>query len=56
VAKSGVHSRAQTANACVVGTENCVTCHMAKIEVPGTHATFTDHWIRIVRKGAPYPE
>jgi Cytochrome c554 and c-prime len=53
------HSTARTkrlAPACSVGTENCVTCHMAKITVPGTYSTFTDHWIRIVRAGAPYPE
>jgi hypothetical protein len=46
----------RTAKACPVGTQNCVSCHMAKIDVPGTYATFTDHWIRVVRPGAPYPE
>jgi hypothetical protein len=29
---------------------------MAKIDVPGTYTTFTDHWIRIVRPGAAYPQ
>jgi len=36
--------------------KNCVTCHMEKLEVPGTHAVFTDHWIRVVKAGAKYPE
>jgi len=42
--------------ACKVSTRDCVTCHMPKIEVPGTHSNFTDHWIRIARKGVAYPE
>jgi hypothetical protein len=29
---------------------------MGKIDVPGMYATFTDHWIRVVKKGAQYPE
>jgi Cytochrome c554 and c-prime len=40
---------------CKVSTKNCVTCHMPKIKVPGTHGNFTDHWIRIAHPGAPYP-
>jgi len=34
--------------ACKVATENCASCHMPKYEVPGTHAKFTDHYIRVV--------
>lgn len=45
-----------TAPACRIAVKNCVTCHMQQIEVPGTYTTFTDHWIRVVKKGAPYPE
>lgn len=41
--------------ACPVSTKNCVTCHMPKIESPIQHSSFTDHWIRIVRPGQPYP-
>jgi hypothetical protein len=37
------------APACPIGTKNCAGCHMPKVELPGTHAKFTDHWIRIVR-------
>ena len=30
-------------------TSNCFACHMPKVEAEGTpHASFTDHWIRIV--------
>ena len=47
---------AHSAPACRVGTKNCVSCHMEKIDVPGMYATFTDHWIRVVKKGAQYPE
>jgi len=43
-------------SACKVGTKGCVTCHMPKLEVEETHATFTDHFIRIARPGEPYPE
>jgi hypothetical protein len=40
---------------CRVGTHLCVTCHMAKYEIPGTHFKFTDHHIRIVKAGEGYP-
>jgi hypothetical protein len=29
---------------------------MPKTELPGAHRQFTDHEIRIVRAGEPYPE
>jgi len=32
-----------------VATSNCVSCHMPKYELPQTHASFTDHDIRVVR-------
>jgi hypothetical protein len=41
--------------ACRVSTKNCTTCHMPRIETPVQHSTFTDHWIRIVQPGKPYP-
>jgi hypothetical protein len=40
---------------CPVGDKNCVTCHMPKYELPEMHSKFTDHRIRIVRKGGPFP-
>jgi hypothetical protein len=42
--------------ACPVSTKNCASCHMPKVLVPEMHADFTDHRIRIARKGEPYPE
>jgi len=44
-----------TAHACKVAANNCVSCHMPKLEMPGSHYKFTDHDIRIVRANAPYP-
>lgn len=41
--------------ACPVSSSHCVTCHMPKYKVPQLHGSFTDHDIRIVRPGAPYP-
>jgi hypothetical protein len=43
------------AKACPVSKSNCSTCHMPKVELPGGHAQFTDHQIRIARTGDPYP-
>ena len=41
---------------CKVAKKDCVTCHMPRIELPGAHRKFVDHWIRVVRKDAPYPD
>ena len=43
------------ARSCPVSRELCVSCHMPKIPVASAHFKFTDHRIRIVRKGQPYP-
>lgn len=45
----------QTARACPVGTQQCVACHMPKVEIPGTHTKFTDHWIRVLKPNEPIP-
>jgi len=42
--------------ACKVSTKDCASCHMPKFGDPGMHHTFTDHYIRIVRRGDPYPD
>lgn len=42
--------------ACPVSASKCVSCHMPKYEIPGSHARFTDHWIRVVKAGEKYPE
>ena len=44
-----------TGKSCPVASERCVGCHMPKVELPGAHFKFTDHRIRIVRQGEPYP-
>lgn len=41
-------------SACPISTNNCVTCHMPKYEMPGMHFKFTDHYIRIVRRSDSY--
>jgi hypothetical protein len=41
---------------CVVAKSNCVSCHMPKVKLANEHITFTDHFIRIVRPGEPYPD
>lgn len=48
-------SARRTAPACPVSRKNCIACHMPKYELPGAHYKFTDHYIRIVRAGEPYP-
>jgi hypothetical protein len=40
---------------CKIATKDCTSCHMPKIELPGSHFKFTDHRIRIVKPGEPYP-
>lgn len=40
---------------CPVAKSNCVSCHMPKVKLPGGPMTFTDHQIRVVRTGDPYP-
>jgi hypothetical protein len=44
------------AKPCRAATKGCVTCHMPTYEIPGLHNLFTDHQIRIVKPGEPYPE
>ena len=41
---------------CPVGKSNCASCHMPKVELPGSLSVFTDHDIRIVHPGDPYPD
>lgn len=52
---SACHATNAAAGTCRAAKQNCVTCHMPKVELPGAHARFTDHQIRIARPGAPYP-
>jgi hypothetical protein len=53
------HAKAQASGesqkTCPVSGKQCVSCHMPKVELPGSHSIFTDHQIRIVHPGDPYP-
>ena len=42
--------------ACPVAKTDCSSCHMPKVYVKEMHSDFTDHRIRIVRAGEPFPE
>ena len=37
------------ARLCKVAKKDCATCHMPKLEVPGSHHRFVDHRIRVVK-------
>lgn len=52
-AKGATAGRA--AKPCPASGKDCITCHMPKYEIPGSHNHFTDHQIRVVRAGEPYP-
>ncbi|MGA8153822.1 MAG: multiheme c-type cytochrome [Terriglobales bacterium] len=52
---SGSQAANQSHAVCPKATANCTTCHMPKYDVPGMHAKFTDHFIRVVRAGESYP-
>lgn len=43
------------ARACSVSKNQCVSCHMPKIDLPGAHYKFSDHRIRVVKTNEPYP-
>jgi hypothetical protein len=43
------------AKVCPAATSNCASCHMPKTPLPGSQFVFTDHDIRVVKAGDPYP-
>jgi Cytochrome c554 and c-prime len=43
------------AKICPTAKADCVSCHMPKVKLPNEHMTFTDHQIRIVKAGEPFP-
>jgi hypothetical protein len=45
-----------TQKTCPVADKNCVSCHMPKVLAAETPALFTDHQIRVVHAGDPYPQ
>lgn len=54
-AKPVAAGESRDARACKIETKNCSSCHMPRVDVPGAHFKFTDHRIRVVREGAPFP-
>jgi hypothetical protein len=44
------------AKMCPVAKSNCASCHMPKLPLPNGLMKLTDHEIRIVREGEPYPK
>lgn len=55
VVRAQTPSADRTAKPCPVETKNCASCHMPEIELPGSHFKFTDHRIRVVKKGEAFP-
>jgi Cytochrome c554 and c-prime len=49
-------STASPTKTCPVSKSNCTSCHMPKVDLPSGHVQFTDHYIRVVHAGEPYPE
>ena len=43
-----------SAKVCKVSATGCITCHMPRVEIPGSHHQFFDHEIRVV-KANEYP-
>jgi Cytochrome c554 and c-prime len=46
----------RSAPACRTATSGCASCHMPKLTLPGAHYKFTDHYIRVYKADAPYPD
>jgi len=53
---AGQRKAAAATKKCPVAIANCISCHMPKVDIPGLHYQFTDHEIRVVRKGDAYPD
>jgi Cytochrome c3 len=42
--------------ACKVSSKDCASCHMPKYDDSAMHYRFTDHYIRVLRPNAAYPD
>ena len=47
--------QAPRAKICPMARANCVSCHMPRMQLPAGPIFFSDHQIRIVHPGDPYP-
>jgi hypothetical protein len=54
-ADAGRKATSPPSRLCPVSDRSCAGCHMPKYEVPGMHARFTDHMIRVVGRDATAP-
>jgi len=52
---SGATKVQTQAKVCPRAKSECVSCHMPKVKLPNGHMTFTDHQIRVVKAGEPFP-
>jgi len=50
------HQQSGKARLCPVAKSGCAGCHMQKVQLPGGHSLFTDHFIRIPHSGESYPD
>lgn len=41
---------------CPVGKRDCTQCHRQRVEPAEAHHAVPDHWFRVVRAGAEYPD
>jgi hypothetical protein len=55
-AQAGHTQTANKASPCPTGTKGCTSWHMPKYEIRRVHATYTDHFIRIVREASSFRE
>jgi len=56
VKPAGGAAAAVTRKTCPVADKSCVSCHMPKVQAPGIPMVFSDHDIRVVHRGDPYPQ
>jgi predicted CXXCH cytochrome family protein len=56
VAALGHSGKPHSGKPCPVAKTECVSCHMPRYPMPGMHVEFTDHFIRVARKGEAYPD
>jgi Zn finger protein HypA/HybF involved in hydrogenase expression len=49
------HPNSTAMRTCPISKTDCVRCHMPRVDLPGGHQVFTDHYIRIVGANEAYP-
>lgn len=54
-ARNAANPQRELPKQCTVASSGCVTCHMPRTKVLDGPMAFTDHFIRVVHPGDPYP-